>query len=480
MAIKRPHDRAPGRAGLPGQTELISSPDPVIEPQKDPIEFAESDTHHAVIKVIGVGGGGGNALNNMVVSGLAGVEFIAANTDAQALQYSLAPIKVQLGSEVTRGLGCGADPDKGRASAIEVRERLIEVFRGTDMVFVTAGLGGGTGTGAAPVVAEVAREAGALTVGVVTKPFLFEGRVRQRHAQRGLDELHRVVDTVITIPNQRLLALAGKGTAMRDAFKLADDVLHNAVRGISDLITVHGLINLDFADVRTIMNEMGAALMGTGVARGEERAEEAARMAISSPLLEDLSIDGAHGVLINITGGPDLTLYEVNEASTLIQEAAHEDANIIFGAVIDESIPEGEIRVTVIATGLEGERIRQGRDRDVRIDEGKVTPLRREPVPVERIAPLSAERTDYARAEQTSMLPPARNPSAQPAPQAARSSQGREVIEDPRVARTAQTGDDWISPFEDELDVPTFLRRRGGEQEDDELDSPAFLRRSAD
>jgi cell division protein FtsZ len=400
----------------------------------------------------------------MVLSGLSGVEFIAANTDAQALQHNLAPIKVQLGSEVTRGLGCGADPDKGRASAIEVRERLIELFRGTDMVFVTAGLGGGTGTGAAPVVAEVAREAGALTVGVVTKPFLFEGRVRQRHAQRGLDELHRVVDTVITIPNQRLLAIAGKGTAMRDAFKLADDVLHNAVRGISDLITVHGLINLDFADVRTIMNEMGVALMGTGVARGEERAEEAARMAISSPLLEDLSIDGAHGVLINITGGADLTLYEVNEASTLIQEAAHEDANIIFGAVIDESIPEGEIRVTVIATGLEGDKMRRGRDREVLIDDGKVTPLRREPVAVER-APLSAERAEYARAEQTSMLPPARSPHAAPAPQS---------------GRAAASGDDWISPFEDELDVPTFLRRRGSEEDDEELDSPAFLRRSAD
>jgi cell division protein FtsZ len=464
MAIKRSHERAPTRAGLLGQTELISSAEIADEPQRDPIEFADSDAHKAVIKVVGVGGGGGNALNNMVLSGLSGVEFIAANTDAQALQHNLAPIKVQLGSEVTRGLGCGADPDKGRASAIEVRERLIELFRGTDMVFVTAGLGGGTGTGAAPVVAEVAREAGALTVGVVTKPFLFEGRVRQRHAQRGLDELHRVVDTVITIPNQRLLAIAGKGTAMRDAFKLADDVLHNAVRGISDLITVHGLINLDFADVRTIMNEMGVALMGTGVARGEERAEEAARMAISSPLLEDLSIDGAHGVLINITGGADLTLYEVNEASTLIQEAAHEDANIIFGAVIDESIPEGEIRVTVIATGLEGDKMRRGRDREVLIDDGKVTPLRREPVAVER-APLSAERAEYARAEQTSMLPPARSPHAAPAPQS---------------GRAAASGDDWISPFEDELDVPTFLRRRGSEEDDEELDSPAFLRRSAD
>jgi cell division protein FtsZ len=466
MAIKRSSERAPTRANLPGQTELIASPDPASEPLRDPIEFDDTATHRAVIKVVGVGGGGGNALNNMVVSGLQGVEFIAANTDAQALQYNLAPIKIQLGSEVTRGLGCGADPDKGRVSALEVRERLTEIFRGTDMVFVTAGLGGGTGTGAAPIVAEVAREAGALTVGVVTKPFMFEGRVRQRHAQRGLDELHRVVDTVITIPNQRLLAIAGKNTAMKDAFKLADDVLYNAVRGISDLITVHGLINLDFADVRTIMNEMGVALMGTGVARGDDRAEEAARMAISSPLLEDLSIDGAHGVLINITGGPDLTLYEVNEASTLIQEAAHEDANIIFGAVIDESVPEGELRVTVIATGLEGERVRREREqrREVAVEDvAKVTPLRREPVPVER-APLSAERPDYGVvAEQTSMLPPAR-PHPAPAPHPTRAAQG----------------DDWMSPFEDELDVPTFLRRRNTEDEEEERETPAFLRRSAD
>ena len=246
-------------------------------------------------------------------------------------------------------------------------------------------------------------------------------------------------------------------------------MLHNAVRGISDLITVHGLINLDFADVRTIMNEMGVALMGTGVARGDDRAEEAARMAISSPLLEDLSIDGAHGVLINITGGPDLSLYEVNEASTLIQEAAHEDANIIFGAVIDESMPEGEMRVTVIATGLEGDEARRARDRDVPIEDvGKVTPLRREAVPVER-APISADRGEFTRAEQTSMLPPQRRADPAPAPQV------------PQAGRASAGGDDWISPFEDELDVPTFLRRRGGAQEDDEeLESPAFLRRSAD
>jgi cell division protein FtsZ len=347
-----------------------------------------------------------------------------------------------------------------------VRERLRELFQGTDMVFVTAGLGGGTGTGAAPVVAEVAREMGALTVGVVTRPFAFEGKVRMRHAERGLDELHRVADTVITIPNERLLALAGKGTAVRDAFKLADQVLFNAVRGISDLITIHGLINLDFNDVRTIMNEMGVALMGTGTARGEERAVEAARAAISSPLLEDLSIEGAHGVLINITGGPDLTLFEVNEASTLIQEAAHEDANIIFGAVIDEAMPEGEMRVTVIATGLDDDRVRRGRDRDLRYEDvGNVRPLRREGGSPE---PLGAaeQRQAPARAEQAQAREP--EPPARPAREREKPSQG-------------ELGQDWLSPFEDELDVPTFLRR-GGQLEDEEqdLEQPAFLRRSAD
>jgi cell division protein FtsZ len=432
------------------QTDLLGD----AADERGLLEFEDTANQRAVIKVVGVGGGGGNALNNMVSSGLGGVDFIAANTDAQALQHALAPIKLQLGGDITRGLGCGADPDKGRTSALEVRDRLRELFAGTDMVFVTAGLGGGTGTGAAPIVAEVAREVGALTVGVVTKPFLFEGRVRMRNAERGLDELHRVVDTVITIPNQRLLALAGKGTSVRDAFKLADDVLYNAVRGISDLITIHGLINLDFADVRTIMNEMGVALMGTGSARGNERAEEAARMAISSPLLEDLSIEGAHGVLINITGGSDLSLYEVNEASTLIQEAAHEDANIIFGAVIDESMPEGEMRVTVIATGLVDDRMRRGRDRDRLGDleeRGNVTPLRREPVPLER--PAIAERAPVPLPE--AFVPPA------PAPAAA--------------------SEEWMSPFEDELDVPTFLRRKDAADDDvEDRDRPAFLRRSAD
>jgi cell division protein FtsZ len=463
---KRPSDRPSdhhsnrsGGATPPRQEELVGD---------DLLEFEGTPTHQAVIKVVGVGGGGGNALDNMVVSGLQGVEFIAANTDAQALRHSRAAIKMQLGNEVTRGLGCGADPDKGRSSALEVRERLREYFTGTDMVFVTAGLGGGTGTGAAPVVAEVARECGALTVGVVTKPFHFEGRVRLRHAERGLEELHRVVDTVITIPNQRLLALAGKNTSVKDAFKLADDVLYNAVRGISDLITIHGLINLDFADVRTIMNEMGVALMGTGIARGDNRAEEAARMAISSPLLEDLSIDGAHGVLINITGGSDLSLFEVNEASTLIQEAAHEDANIIFGAVIDESMPEGEMRVTVIATGLVDERVRRGRDdsgrrevpsrgREMRDERSpaSVTPIRPYPEP----APMSA--------------------SAEPRPQQPA------LLETPperERERPRSSPSDWISPYEDELDVPTFLRRGGKAEKDEEeeREQPAFLRRSAD
>ncbi|MEE2677597.1 MAG: cell division protein FtsZ, partial [Myxococcota bacterium] len=302
------------------------------------LEFESQSNKRAVIKVIGVGGAGGNVVNTMIESGLGGVEFVAGNTDAQALAHNQAPLKIQLGTQVTGGLGCGANPDWGRASALESRDRLTEILQGADMVFVTAGMGGGTGTGAAPIVAEVAREVGALTVGVVTKPFIFEGRVRSKHADRGIDDLHSVVDTLITIPNQRLLALAGKNTALGDAFKLADEVLLSAVRGISDLITVHGLINLDFADVRAIMTEAGVALMGTGFASGEDRAAQAAGSAISSPLLEDLSIDGAQGVLINITGGPEMTLHEVNEASTLVQEAAHDDANIIFGAVVDDSM----------------------------------------------------------------------------------------------------------------------------------------------
>ncbi|MBI4126930.1 MAG: cell division protein FtsZ [Deltaproteobacteria bacterium] len=314
-------------------------------------ELVESVGQSARIKVIGVGGGGGNAVNTMLELGLDGVDFVAANTDLQALHVSRVTDKIQLGRELTKGLGAGANPDVGRNAALEDQRAIVEHFEGADMVFITAGMGGGTGTGGAPVIAKLAKEVGALTVGVVTKPFAFEGRQRMLQAERGINELREVVDTLITIPNEKLLHLVARDVTMIDAFKQADRVLYQAVKGISDLITVHGLINLDFADVRTIMNEMGMALMGSGTSAGEGRAIEAATQAISSPLLEDVSIKGATGVLINITGGSDMTLHEISEASKIIQEEAHEDANILFGAVIDESL-KGSMRVTVIATGF--------------------------------------------------------------------------------------------------------------------------------
>lgn len=306
----------------------------------------------AMIKVIGIGGGGSNAVNTMIAYKLCGVDFTIANTDAQALRTSLSPVKIQLGTEITRGLGAGSDPDVGERAALESKETLSATLAGADMVFITAGLGGGTGTGGAPVVAQIAKEAGALTVAVVTKPFQFEGKKRERQADEGIEELRGIVDTLIVIPNQRLLSLGGRNMSLVEAFKKADDILYHAVKGISDLIIIPGLINLDFADVRNIMSEMGLALMGTGIARGENRAVEAAQRAISSPLLEDNSIQGARGVLLNITGGPDMTLYEINEASSLIQAEAHEEANIIFGTVIDENM-EDEVRITVIATGFD-------------------------------------------------------------------------------------------------------------------------------
>jgi cell division protein FtsZ len=313
------------------------------------IEF--DDVSHAKILVIGVGGGGGNAVNTMISGNLDGVEFVVANTDMQALEANMAPHKIQLGDALTKGLGAGANPDVGRRSAEESMQQIADLIAGADMVFVTAGMGGGTGTGAAPVIAQIARDCGALTVGVVTKPFGFEGKKRSRQAVEGIERLESAVDTLIVIPNNRLLALVGAQTSMVEAFRKADSVLLNAVQGISDLMTVPGLINVDFADVRTIMSGMGRALMGTGIGTGKRRATEAAETAISSPLLEDVSIDGATGILINITGGPDLTLHEVNEASSLIQQAAHEDANIIFGSVIDPNLSE-EVRITVIATGF--------------------------------------------------------------------------------------------------------------------------------
>jgi cell division protein FtsZ len=314
-------------------------------------EIVEQHGMTARIKVIGIGGGGGNAVNTMIGGKLSGVDFMVANTDAQSLEASQAPLRIQLGSMVTKGLGAGANPEIGRRAALEDQEQIREYLEGSDMIFLTAGMGGGTGTGGAPVIARVARDVGALTVGVVTKPFIFEGKKRMRQAEDGIEELKQSVDTLIVIPNQRLLSIAAKTTTMLEAFHKADDVLLQAVRGISDLIITPGLINLDFADVRTVMAEMGLALMGAAAATGENRAIEAAQRAISSPLLEDISIQGARGVLINITGGPDLCLHEVNEAASMIQEEAHDDANIIFGAVIDESLTD-EIRITVIATGF--------------------------------------------------------------------------------------------------------------------------------
>ncbi len=306
----------------------------------------------ARIKVIGIGGGGGNAVNTMISYSLKGVDFIIANTDAQALGASSSPNKIQIGKEITKGLGAGSNPEIGKKSALESRDQIQQYLEGADMIFITAGLGGGTGTGAAPVIAEIARESSALTVAVVTKPFQFEGKKRNAQAEDGIEQLRDVVDTLIVVPNQRLLSLGGRNLSLLDSFKKADDILYQAVKGISDLIIVPGLINLDFADVQNIMSSMGMALMGTGTASGENRAVEAAQRAISSPLLEDNTIQGAHGILLNITGGSDLSLYEVNEASSLIQAEAHEDANIIFGTVIDETMGD-EIRITVIATGFD-------------------------------------------------------------------------------------------------------------------------------
>lgn len=314
-------------------------------------ELEENTNFGATIKVIGIGGGGGNAVQTMIEGGLTGVQFVVANTDRQALSANKAEGKIQLGRELTKGLGAGANPEIGRRAAIESYNDIVASLEGSDMVFVTAGMGGGTGTGGAPVVAKIAKELGALTIGVVTKPFIFEGKKRKKHAEDGIRELQESVDTLICIPNQKLLAVSSERTPLLETFRKADQVLLHAVKGISDLINIRGLINLDFADIRTVMQAKGMAIMGSGTANGENRAIEAATQAISSPLLENICIDGATGIIINVTGGPDLTLWEVNEASTLITEAAHPDAEIIFGAVIDESMNDN-VSVTVIATGF--------------------------------------------------------------------------------------------------------------------------------
>jgi cell division protein FtsZ len=332
----------------------------------------QSGNYLALIKVVGVGGGGTNAVNRMVDAGLSGVEFIAVNTDAQALMMCDADVKIHIGSQSTRGLGAGADPAVGQAAAQESRDELKEALKGADMVFVTAGEGGGTGTGGAPIVAELARELQALTVGVVTKPFVFEGRKRSQQADLGIEHLRDHVDTLIVIENDRLLQVVEKKTSVVDAFRMADDILRQGVQGITDLITVPGLVNLDFADVRTIMREAGSALMGIGTASGENRAAEAARAAVSSPLLET-TIEGATGILLNITGGPEIGLFEVNEAAEVVTSAADQNANVIFGAVIDEAMGD-EVRVTVIATGF-------GNGRRRRRSVAQETPLPSVPVP---------------------------------------------------------------------------------------------------
>jgi cell division protein FtsZ len=413
----------------------------------------------ARIKVIGVGGGGGNAVARMVQAGLSGVEFMVANTDAQALKNSPAPMKLQIGSKLTKGLGAGADPNVGRQAALEDTDALIQALSGADMVFVTTGLGGGTGTGAAPVIASLATELGALTIAVVTKPFKFEGKKRALHAEAGLDALRECVDTVITIPNERLLTIIDRRTSLTDSFSLADDVLRQAIQGISDLILVPGLINLDFADVKTIMSGMGVAMMGTGVAEGDNRAMQAAQKAIASPLLEDGTVNGARGVIINVTGGPDLSLMEVNEASCVIQEAAHEDANIIFGAVVDPALA-GKVKITVIATGFD----RKGSHRSVpaaalqtpvdlysytahlnRVDEAGAVEL-----PVEVAAPAAASNTSAPQ------LSVSRRPGLElTLPSAAERRREAASAEDPADRLREFQGGEAASP----LDVPAFLRR---------------------
>jgi cell division protein FtsZ len=392
------------------------------------LSFDESQATQADIKVIGVGGGGGNAVNRMISVGVEGVQFMAANTDCQALQSARAAVKLQLGSKLTKGLGAGGNPEIGKSSALEDTEGVLEALGGADMVFVTTGLGGGTGTGAAPIIANLAREMGALVVAVVTLPFAFEGRRRRMQAEEGLATLREVVDTVITIPNDKLLHTVERGTPISEAFMVCDDVLRQAVQGISDLITVPGEINLDFADVKTVMSGMGMALMGTGVADGEHRAVEAAQRAISSPLLEDASIHGARGVLINITGGSDMSLHEISEAAQIVQEAADPEANIIFGTVIDRA-QDTQVKVTVIATGFMHEHERPAFRNETASD--PVAPA------TEAVDPASA--AENARKE-------------------------RFFRPGPNESLAFDSNDDGFTPnfgkMKDDLDVPAFLRKQ--------------------
>ncbi|NLG16754.1 MAG: cell division protein FtsZ [Fibrobacter sp.] len=435
----------------------------------------------AKMKVIGVGGAGGNAVNRMISSGLGGVEFTTINTDAMALDNSKATHRIQIGEKVTKGLGAGANPEVGRLAMEEDREKIAAVLEGADMLFITAGMGGGTGTGGSPVVAEIAQEMGILTVAIVTRPFLFEGKVRDRNSRKGIDDLRKSVDTIIVIPNQKLLSIVDRNTSLIDAFKTADDVLYQATKGISDLISVHGLVNLDFADVKTIMKGMGDALMGTGNAEGENRAVVAADSAIHSPLLDDISIAGARGILINITGGEDMTLYDVSDATQTVYDAVGEDSetNIIFGAVTDPSM-NGKIRVTVIATGFNEENIDRkeaaprmalklpGQKREC---EKKV-----EQMSISLSVPPKAEIQE--KVEQPAVAePPVKNineqlveisASEEPTAAACAQSSAGTSIDFPqflrkeaiRKERVYVSKGSVITQYEDDMDVPTFLRKQ--------------------
>jgi len=435
------------------------------------IQFHDEDAHGARIKVIGVGGGGGNAVNRMIAAQMEGVEFIAANTDVQALKSSQAPVKLQIGVRLTAGLGAGANPDVGRRAALEDSEKIIEALEGADMVFVTAGLGGGTGTGAAPVIASLASEMGILTVAVVTVPFGFEGKRRQKQAERGLNELLESVDTMIVIPNEKLLAVA-RDAGFFESFRIADDVLRQGVQGISDIITIPGIINRDFADVKTTMAGMGHAVMGTAIRSGENRAIEAAQAAMASPLLEAGAIDGARGILINITGSSSLKLSEVNEASSLIQSAAHEDANIIFGAVLDEKMGD-EVKITVIATGFKDQ-----------MPERRARMLSVEDAPTLSVPVVAQENQDGNSAPPARFLSQDDEPVSQPP---IVSLPPVELEEPPLPARPqfAELGETVPMPLVDPGTAPQGIslpdHRRAPAPMDEEpqmdLDTPAFLRR---
>ena len=446
------------------------------------MENVPSENNFATIKVVGAGGGGSNAVNRMIEEGLGGVEFIAVNTDSQALQLSKSRTRVRIGDKLTRGLGAGGNPEIGKKAAEESSDELYEVLRGADMVFITAGMGGGTGTGAAPVIAQIAKELGSLTIGVVTRPFTFEGTRRIRAAMEGIEELKSKVDTLIVIPNDRLIQIADKRVSLNDAFRMADDVLRQGIQGISEVITVPGLINLDFADVRTIMSEGGAALMAVGTATGDDRARKAAELAISSNLL-DVTIDGARGILFNVTGGPDLSLFEVNEAAAIIKETAHNDVQLIFGAVIDENMRD-QIRITVIATGFE-----RGPSADYssnssmtsfrpQASTGRSTPAtpdrsERWPNTTSSARPTAAHQPQPPARQTPSTPPPAREQSAPPPADPPREQPRQQFVEPareqprPQQAQTpppapppAQPSTPANNPYSsDDLDIPTFLRK---------------------